>query len=242
MVELTFTLFASVVPIENTLAAIPIAIISAPLLGVLAGLGVKTRFTKNVIAFSTANVLLFFILSCFLPKTSHAVKLLRADIDEWIAISIRGEKPVRIVRRINPPPRQPPQEQLIHRENQIDRTPQPEEVRKPVVRQPIQKPEPVIRSVAHRVGTNGKIELRLSNDSAYTGWVRLDNAGNGSTLVIEQKSAIGNATIEFGNAQRITVANERTPRRITIESADTLLRYVRLKGSGTFALSVELYE
>lgn len=243
MVELTFTLFASVVPIQNNLAMVPIALVASSLLGVLTGLGVKTRFTKKIIAFSTANVLTFFILSCFLPETSIAIKSVRTNIDHWIANKIHNEQPARVREYAAPAPRYyPPREQSTptYQENapqnkKMTRT----KIEASTLHASLASSEPIIPSVAYTVSTYGLIELALTDDSVYTGWVRLDDAENGTMLVIRQKTPGEHATVEFGNKEHITIVNEHDPRRISIQSADTLFRYIRLKGHGTFSISVE---
>lgn len=74
LVELTFTLVVSVVPIENNLGMLPVAIVAAAILGILSSMGIKTRFSKRAIAFFAANVLTVFLFSCFFPTLAVKIK------------------------------------------------------------------------------------------------------------------------------------------------------------------------
>lgn len=84
LTELTFTLFVAVFPIKRNPLAIPILIVAAAILAVLAALGTKTPFTKKVIgAFATTQFILF-TLSLVFPQSFLALGTLKDKIDKGV--------------------------------------------------------------------------------------------------------------------------------------------------------------
>lgn len=91
LIELTFTLFVSVVPIGNNLAAIPVVIIAATLLGILGATGTKTALTKKLIGGLTTVILIILTLSFFFPLTFKEGKKMREKMDKSIAAVLGGQ-------------------------------------------------------------------------------------------------------------------------------------------------------
>jgi hypothetical protein len=81
LVELLFTLFVSVVPIQNNLSAIPIVIIASAILGVIATQGAQTPITKKFISILVTIVLIIFTLSFFFPRTFESFKKWGQSLD-----------------------------------------------------------------------------------------------------------------------------------------------------------------
>ncbi len=91
LIELGFTLFISIVPIRNNLAALPIAVVAASILGVLGAMGVKTRFTKRWIGFVATCFLITFTFSCFFPNTFRELKQAWVGMDDEVARVLRDD-------------------------------------------------------------------------------------------------------------------------------------------------------
>lgn len=94
LAELTFTLFRSVVPINQNPGAIPIVVLAAAILGILGAMGLKTPFTKKMIGGMATTVLVTSTLSFFFPQSFTVLKTLRGKIDKEAATLLRGEKPI----------------------------------------------------------------------------------------------------------------------------------------------------
>ncbi len=91
LVELSFTLFVAVFPIENNLAALPIIFLAAVILGIVEARGANTIFTRRFIAGKASAILAVFILSLFFPQGFGALRVAREKIDAWIAKTLRSE-------------------------------------------------------------------------------------------------------------------------------------------------------
>jgi len=87
LVELLFTLFISVVPIQNNPSAIPIVIIASAILGIIAARGVQTPFSQKFISVIVTLIFIVFTLSFFFPKSFESVKRWGKGLD----LTISGE-------------------------------------------------------------------------------------------------------------------------------------------------------
>lgn len=92
LTELVFTLLAAVFPIQNNLKALPIMVIGAAVLGVLALLGEKTFITKKLIRVFATIVLVGFTVSFFLPQSFKSLEAARVKTDEKISGIVSGER------------------------------------------------------------------------------------------------------------------------------------------------------
>lgn len=91
LVELTFTFFVSVVPIQNNLTALPVLIIGCGILGVLGAMGTKTAFTKKAISFTVGIVLTVFLFSFFFPQTFDEFKKVSEKADAKMASTLQDD-------------------------------------------------------------------------------------------------------------------------------------------------------
>lgn len=94
LVELGFTLFVAVVPIENNLGMLPVAFVSACILGILTSMGIKTRFSRRWLGFVAANVLTFFVISCFFPLAAAKLRDKIRSVDDVIVGMLDGKIPI----------------------------------------------------------------------------------------------------------------------------------------------------
>ena len=94
LTELVFTLLAAVFPIQNNLKALPIMVIGAAVLGVLALLGEKTFITKKLVRGFATIVLVGFTFSFFFPQIFKSLEVARVKTDEKVAAVVKGEKPL----------------------------------------------------------------------------------------------------------------------------------------------------
>ncbi len=92
LVELSFALFVAVFPVRNNLAALPIIIMAAAVLGILEARGANTIFTRRFIAGKASGILFIFTLSFFFPQTFGGLRGAAEKIDDWFTKALRGEK------------------------------------------------------------------------------------------------------------------------------------------------------
>ena len=92
LIELSFTLFVAVFPIKNNIAALPIIIIAAAVLGILEARGASTIFSKKFIAGKASAILAVFTLSLFFPGAFGSLRGVTEKIDDWATRALKGEK------------------------------------------------------------------------------------------------------------------------------------------------------
>ena len=112
--ELTATLFVAIVPIGNNWRAVPIVLLAAAILGILAAQGIRTIFTKRLLGGITTVILFVFIVSFAFPKSFSAFQSLVPWVDQRIASLISPE--ARAARRQAEEEREAMRQDMIRRE------------------------------------------------------------------------------------------------------------------------------
>ena len=92
LIELTFTLFVAIVPLSNNWGAIPIVLLAAAILGILAAQGMRTIFTRKLLGVVTTCTLLIFLASFAFPRSFDAFQGLFPWVDEQLAAIISPEQ------------------------------------------------------------------------------------------------------------------------------------------------------